>query len=66
MRVKINLFGKEQTITASKEVLNLFSSALSAAANEQARRGHDAVSEQFDNISDTIYYALKNTGYYDK
>lgn len=65
MTIKINLYGKEQNITASKAVLNFLSSALSNAGDEQLRRGHDALAARYDNVSDAIYDALKNAGYYD-
>lgn len=61
----IEIMNGKKKITASKEVLNEISMWARAYANEEARKNHKALAELGDEVSDTIYYALDEIGYYD-
>lgn len=52
-------------ITADKETLNLISIAFLDAAKHYTDEGADAIAKRFDRVSEEIYNALKETGYYD-
>ena len=65
MTIKINDGnGKDYTITASKQLLNLLSSALYTTEEAYKERGYDSLAEMYGSLSDSIYNALDNTGYY--
>ena len=51
-------------ITADKETLNLISIAFLDAAKHYTDEGAYGIAERFDRVSEEIYTALKNTGYY--
>ena len=53
-------------ITANKDTLNSISIAFLDAAKKYKDEGEDALAKRYDRISEEIYNALKNTGYYDK
>ena len=51
-------------IRANKKTLNLISIAFLDAAKHYTDEGAYALAESFDRVSEEIYNALKNTGYY--
>lgn len=51
-------------IRANKETLNLISIAFLDAAKHYTYEGADALAERFDRISEEIYKALNDIGYY--
>ena len=53
-------------ITANKDTLNSISIAFLDAAKKYKDEGADALAKRYDRVSEEIYNALKNTGYYDK
>lgn len=52
-------------ITANKDTLNIISIAFLDAAKKYKDEGSDALAGRYDRVSEEIYTALKNTGYYD-
>lgn len=52
-------------ITANKVVLNAISVAFSNASDKFKDEGADALAGRYGRVSEEIYNALKNTGYYD-
>ena len=51
-------------IRANKDTLNSISIAFFKAANKYKDEGADALAERYDRVSEEIYNALNNTGYY--
>ena len=56
---------KNCNIIATKTTLNLLSSALYAKAERDAKNNCFVLAQEAFNLSDEIYLALKETGYYD-
>lgn len=53
-------------ITANRVLLNAISIAFSNAADKFKDEGADALAGRYNRVSEEIYNALKNTGFYDK
>ena len=53
-------------ITANKDTLNIISIAFLDAAKRYKYEGANALAKSYDRVSEEIYNALKNTGFYDK
>lgn len=51
-------------ITANKDTLNAISIAFAKAADKYKDEGANALAGRYDRVSEEIYNALKNTGYY--
>ena len=56
---------KNGNITATKATLNLLSTALYDKAEKDAKNDCRTLAAEAFNFSDEIYFALKETGYYD-
>lgn len=52
-------------ITANKDTLNSIAIAFCYAAEHYKYDGADALAGRYDRVSEEIYTALKDTGYYD-
>lgn len=61
MRVKVKGYG---TIQASKEMLNILSTAFDHASELEKLNNREALSKLFSEFSSEIYIALEETGYY--
>ena len=61
MRVKVKGYG---TIQASKDMLNILSTAFDHASELEKLNNREALSKLFSEFSSEIFIALEETGYY--
>ena len=65
MKIELTKLYRDSKVKANKETLNAISMAFHYASMHEDKIGNDAVAEWYESVSNQIYEALKEVGFYD-